>query len=152
MTGTVVRCPSLAGVLGPMRPTTLPNVSYQRASTFRSGGSPDQSTTAANSSVRANDDLSGPTVVPVVGSYRYTPAIRAFTPVVWPGGSKYTNSTRPTARMNTATGAKPKRVRYSVWSWSYCTMAALSRIDWRRVVKKRRDVPHGTSGWGLRAW
>src|ERR1700682_1663328 len=105
MTGTVVRCPSLAGVLGPMRPTTLPNVSYQRASTFRSGGSPDQSTTAANSSVRANDDLSGPTVVPVVGSYRYTPAIRAFTPVVWPGGSKYPHPPTPPAGVTPATVA-----------------------------------------------
>src|ERR1700694_5917247 len=39
--------------------------------------------------------------------------------------------------MTTATVAKTRSVRYSVWSWSYCTTARLSRIYWRRVVKKR---------------
>src|SRR5258708_12343135 len=63
--------------------------------------------------------------------------MRALTPVACPGGSKYTNSTSPTARITTATVAKTSSVRYRTWTWSYGALdtAALSRIDWPGVVK-----------------
>src|SRR5207247_8756562 len=99
------------GGAGPTRPRSEPKLSYQRASTTRLLGSDDQSTLAANSSVRGNSDRSAPTVLLVAGSYWYTPTMLALTPVVWRGGSKWTNWTRPRARMTVptvpATGGGP---------------------------------------------
>src|SRR2546427_7494836 len=98
------------GEAGPTSPRSDPKLSYQRASTTRLFGSDDQSTLAANSSVRGNSERSPPTVLFVPGSYWYTPTMRALTPVVWPSGSKYTNSTSPMARSTVPTGAKTSRV------------------------------------------
>src|SRR5258708_312950 len=70
--------------------------------------------------------------------------MRALTPVACPGGSKYTNSTSPTARITTATVAKTSSVRYRTWTWSYGALdtAALSRIEWRGVVRVREVCPN----------
>src|SRR5258708_18405813 len=72
--------------------------------------------------------------------------MRALAPVACPGGSKYTNSTSPTARITTATVAKTSSVRYRTWTWSYGALdtAALSRIDWLGVVKVKEECSNAT--------
>src|SRR5438093_1619926 len=83
---------------GPTTPRMEPKVSYQRASTTRFAGSDDQSTTAANTSLRANSERAGPAVCLPAGSYLKTPTMWALTPDSCPGRSKYTNWSGPTRR------------------------------------------------------
>src|SRR5437588_615279 len=118
-------------------------LSNHTASTVMLSGSPDQSTTAAKSSLRAKRSRSAPEVCLPAGSYAYTPTTFACSVALVVKGSKWTYSATPATRMRIPKAPYARSARYSVLTGSpapTATFAVYRALRWGPLRSHRFAV------------